>query len=144
MARQKQQGSEEVRVLKFLEDHGDYKKGDVVPVPLEEAKELELPKNAEVVDEVGYGRSAGFKRVAIPVGGWQGEKDQGELKRDNEVGLGYGIEAKRQQLAERAEFEKQEAENAERAEADRQERAQADQERAAENQRRDQARATQS
>jgi hypothetical protein len=30
---------------------------------------------------------------AVPVGGWQGEKDMGETKTNNEVGYGYGPEA---------------------------------------------------
>lgn len=59
----------------LIPDKHPYKQGDRVVLSENEAKKLEAE---------GY---------AVPVGGWQGEKDQGETKTDNDVGLGYGPEA---------------------------------------------------
>lgn len=55
-------------------DH-PYAKGQSVMLPEDEAKELEA------------------KGYCVPLGGWVGEKDMGEVKTDNEVGVGYGPEA---------------------------------------------------
>ncbi len=55
-------------------DH-PYAKGQSVLLSEEEAKELEA------------------KGYVVPLGGWVGEKDMGEVKTDNEVGLGYGPDA---------------------------------------------------
>ena len=56
-------------------DKHPYKEGARVLLSESEAKKLE---------------AEGF---AVPIGGWQGEKDMGETKTDNEVGVGYGPEA---------------------------------------------------
>ena len=63
------------KIVKEDADVHPYKKGQSVLLGAEEAKELEA------------------KGYCVPLGGWVGEKDMGEVKTDNEVGLGYGPEA---------------------------------------------------
>lgn len=79
-----------MKVLVEDEEVHPYKAGQLVTLPESEAKKLEVPVEGEGSRSASL---AGTKRYAVPVGGWTGEKDQGESTTDEEVGAGYGPQA---------------------------------------------------